>query len=241
MDGENMAKLVYVLDDDEYIRNIIEKFLVYEGFFVKKFRLGKELLDAFEEKKPDCFVLDVMLPDQTGFQVCTKIREQTNVPILFVSAKGEEMDRILGLEIGGDDYITKPFSGRELAVRVKSLIRRSTQLDDKAEVGEFKLGNLTFKLGEREILCTNDAMKFTTKEYDLFLLLAKNAPKAFSREELLRKIWKWEIIDGTRSVDDLVKRIRKKLSEVVSEVAIKTVFGYGYKVVNEIRHESDED
>jgi len=228
-----MSKLVFVLDDDEHIRSIIEKFLVYEGFRVEKFRAGNELLGVIEERQPDCYVLDVMLPDISGFSVCTKIREKGNVPILFVSAKGEETDRILGLEIGGDDYITKPFSGRELAVRVKSLIRRSIQVEASEDVGTFTLGNLTFKLTEREIVGDSGPVPFTSKEYDLFVLLSRNATKAFSREELLRKIWKWEVIEGTRSVDDLVKRIRKKLAEARSTVEIKTVFGFGYKVVDE--------
>ncbi|MDD3477888.1 MAG: response regulator transcription factor [Candidatus Izemoplasmatales bacterium] len=225
-----MAKLVYVLDDDENIRNIIEKFLMYEGFQVEKYKTGTELLRAYELNRPDCFVIDIMLPDMSGFKVCQKIREESNIPILFVSAKGEEMDRILGLEIGGDDYITKPFSGRELAVRVKALLRRSVNTALMEELGTFQLGNLTFQLDQREVSCLGEPMVFTAKEYDLFVLLSKNSPKAFSREELFRLVWKWEVIDGTRSVDDLVKRIRKKLASCNSLVEIKTVFGFGYKV-----------
>jgi len=225
-----LAKLVYVLDDDENIRNIIEKFLVYEGFQVEKYRNGTDLLRAYELKKPDCFVIDIMLPDISGFKVCQQIREDSNIPILFVSAKGEEMDRILGLEIGGDDYITKPFSGRELAVRVKALLRRSVNTSLLENLGEFQLGNLNFQLDQREIYCEGTPIVFTAKEYDLFVLLSQNSPKAFSREELFRLVWKWEVIDGTRSVDDLVKRIRKKIASINSLVEIKTVFGYGYKV-----------
>jgi DNA-binding response OmpR family regulator len=236
-----LAKLVYVLDDDEHIRTLIEKFLVYEGFQVKTFKTGQSLLLALEANKPDCFVLDVMLPDVSGFQICTKIRQESNIPILFVSAKGEEMDRILGIELGGDDYVTKPFSGRELAVRVKALLRRSAHSDSSTEMGEFLLGNMTFKLDQREIVVNEQPISFTAKEYDLFLLLAKNSPKAFSREELLRKIWKWEVIDGTRSVDDLVKRIRRKLLEAFADVEIKTVFGFGYKVSSEVKRDLDEN
>jgi len=147
-----LGKLVYVLDDDENIRNIIEKFLMYEGFQVEKFRTGTDLLKAVELNKPDCFVIDIMLPDMSGFKVCQRIREDSNIPILFVSAKGEEMDRILGLEIGGDDYITKPFSGRELAVRVKALLRRSVNTTLMEDLGTFQIGNLVFKLDQREIL-----------------------------------------------------------------------------------------
>jgi DNA-binding response OmpR family regulator len=236
-----MSKLVYVLDDDEHIRGIIEKFLVYEGFTVEKFKNGNELLEAVEENVPDCCVIDVMLPDINGFSVCTRIREKSTVPILFVSAKGEETDRILGLEIGGDDYITKPFSGRELAVRVKSLIRRSIQVETSDDSGTFTLGNLTYRLTERIIASEDRPISFTSKEYDLFVLLSRSPNKAFSREELLRKIWKWEVIEGTRSVDDLVKRIRKKLSEAKSTVEIKTVFGFGYKVVDESGMRHDEN
>jgi len=225
-----LAKLVYVLDDDENIRNIIERFLVYEGFDVAKYKNGTDLLKAYELKKPDCFVIDIMLPDMSGFKVCQRIREESNIPILFVSAKGEEMDRILGLEIGGDDYITKPFSGRELAVRVKALLRRSVNTSLMEDLGVFTLGNLTFQLDQREVYYKNEPLVFTAKEYDLFVLLSKNSPKAFSREELFRLVWKWEVIDGTRSVDDLVKRIRKKLSLINSLLEIKTVFGFGYKV-----------
>ncbi len=235
-----MAKLVYVLDDDEHIRLLIEKFLVYEGFSVKTFKNGESLLEASSLSKPDCYVLDVMLPDMSGFQICTKIRQESNIPILFVSAKGEEMDRILGIELGGDDYITKPFSGRELAVRVKALLRRSSQTEVGHDLGDFTLGNCTFDLNQREIRTTMP-IPFTAKEYDLFLLLAKNSPKAFSREELLRKIWKWEVIDGTRSVDDLVKRIRRKLAEANADVEIKTVFGFGYKVAADGKKDDHEN
>lgn len=236
-----MGKLVYVLDDDEYIRNIIEKFLIYEGFQVEKFRNGTDLLKTYEIKKPDCFVIDIMLPDMSGFKICQMIRAESNIPILFVSAKGEEMDRILGLEIGGDDYITKPFSGRELAVRVKALLRRSLNTVSLEELGEFHLGNLRYFMDQRVISCDDHQIEFTAKEYDLFLLLSKNSPKAFSRDELFRLVWKWEVIDGTRSVDDLVKRIRKKISSVNSGIEIKTVFGFGYKVVEKESLENDED
>lgn len=229
-----MAKLVFVLDDDENIRNIIEKFLMYEGFQVEKFKTGTDLLKTFELKSPDCFVIDIMLPDMSGFKVCQQIRQESNIPILFVSAKGEETDRILGLEIGGDDYITKPFSGRELAVRVKALLRRSATSSQIEDLGEFRLGNLLFQMDQRVISCNEEQIIFTAKEYDLFLLLSKNSPKAFSREDLFRLVWKWEVIDGTRSVDDLVKRIRKKIATVSCNVEIKTVFGYGYKVLEKV-------
>jgi DNA-binding response OmpR family regulator len=236
-----LAKLVYVLDDDEHIRTLIEKFLVYEGFSVQTFKSGEALLERYQLSKPDCFVLDVMLPDVSGFQMCTKIRQESTIPILFVSAKGEEMDRILGIELGGDDYLTKPFSGRELAVRVKALLRRSAQTEPVQELGEFALGNLAFKLDQRVIAVGEAAIPFTTKEYDLFLLLSRSSPKAFSREELLRKVWKWEVIDGTRSVDDLVKRIRRKLLDAGADVSIKTVFGFGYKVIAEPKREEHEN
>lgn len=233
-----MNKLVFVLDDDEYIRNLVEKFLIFEGFSVESFKNGNELLSRLDSKVPDCFVLDVMLPDINGFNLCKIIRSKHTVPILFLSAKGDETDRILGIEIGGDDYLTKPFSGRELAVRVKSLIRRSTHTEKNVGLGSFELGNLHYELSERVIRVNTQEIKLTTKEYDLFLLLSIESPKAFSREELLKKIWKWEVIEGTRSVDDLVKRIRKKLAEVNSSVQITTVFGYGYKVsVEEINNE----
>lgn len=236
-----MAKLIYVLDDDEHIRALIEKFLVYEGFLVKTFASGESLLRENKETLPDCYVLDVMLPDMSGFQLCTKLRQEGNIPILFVSAKGDEMDRILGIELGGDDYVTKPFSGRELAVRVKALLRRSSLSEAHQDHGVFTLGNCHFDLNQRVIQSNDHMIPFTAKEYDLIWLLASQSPKAFSREELLKKIWKWEVIDGTRSVDDLVKRIRRKLLEANADVEIKTVFGFGYKVVTEGKKEHHED
>ncbi len=226
-----MGKMVFVLDDDEYIRNLVEKFLVFEGFSVQTFKSGSELLSRLDSLMPDCFVLDIMLPDTNGLDLCRIIRSKSMIPILFISAKGEESDRIIGIEIGGDDYLTKPFSGRELAVRVKSLIRRSVHSETQSTPGSFMLGNLYFDMSSRVVKTENHELKLTTKEYDLFLLLSQNSPKAFSREELLRKIWKWEVIDGTRSVDDLVKRIRKKLSEIGSTAQISTVFGFGYKII----------
>jgi len=226
-------KLIYVVDDEQNIRDLIRDYLVNSGFKVETFEDGISVLEAFKSVHADMLILDIMMPEMDGLTVCKEVRKLSNVPVIMVSAKDDEIDKIIGLEIGGDDYIAKPFSPRELVSRVKSVFRR---VDDKIqppiEKNILKISDVTIYIDERKVVANSTEVEFTSKEYSLFLFLCENRNKVFNREQLISSIWGYEFIGDTRAVDDLVKRIRKKLIDSTSEIEIKTVWGYGYKIVD---------
>ncbi|MEI6601993.1 MAG: response regulator transcription factor [Clostridia bacterium] len=226
-------KLIYVVDDEQNIRDLIREYLINSGYRVETFDNGEDVLEAFKRNPADMLILDIMMPEMDGLTVCKEVRKICNVPIIMVSAKDDEIDKIIGLEIGGDDYIAKPFSPRELVSRVKSVFRR---VDEKAstplEKNKLKIADISIFLDERKVVSNLTEIEFTSKEYSLFLFLCENKNKVFNREQLISSIWGYEFIGDTRAVDDLVKRIRKKLTEAASEIEIKTVWGYGYKIVD---------
>lgn len=222
-------KKIFVVDDEKNIRDIIKKYLVKEGYDVVTFPDANNVISEIKRQSPDLIVLDVMMPEIDGLELCKEIRKFTDIPIIFVSARDEEFDRILGLEIGGDDYLSKPFSPRELVVRIKIILRRISKSDNnKNEVINIK--DLKLYPERRYVEKDNEEIKLTSKEYDLlyFLVLNKNMP--FTRDNLIEKIWGYDYIGDIRMIDDLVKRIRKKLKDINSTAEISTVWGYGYKV-----------
>lgn len=237
-------KHIFVVDDEEKIRKLIEAYLKKEGYQVSTYVDGQEALEAFEEEKPDMLIIDIMMPRLNGLELCKNIRKKSDIPIIIVSAKDEELDRILGLELGSDDYLSKPFSPRELVVRVKNLFRRYQHVENTKD--EIKKEEYTIKNNmEQEVLtCKNlmlDKRKrnvfiegkesvFTGKEFELLAMLLKYRSQALHREQILDVVWGYEYIGESRLVDDVVKRIRKKLKDAGSEVAIDTVWGYGYKI-----------
>lgn len=223
-----MGKLIYIIDDEENIRELISKYLLKEGYSVKMFKNGDELLTAIRIERPDMLVLDIMMPGMDGFELCREIRKDNNVPIIFVSAKDEEFDRILGIELGGDDYLSKPFSPRELVVRIKAIFRRMEPQAENRNV--INIENIRMLKDERRVLCDAFNIEFTNKEYDLLLFLAENKNRVYTREQLLNSVWGYDYIGDARAIDDLVKRIRKKLVEKGSTLEIKTVWGYGYRI-----------
>jgi len=226
-------KLIYVVDDEQNIRDLIKEYLINSGFKVETFQSGIEVLEAFKQTPADMLILDIMMPEMDGLTVCKEVRKICNVPVIMVSAKDDEIDKIIGLEIGGDDYIAKPFSPRELVSRVKSVFRR---VDEKVTAPEEKnkllISDIIIYLDERKVVSNQTEIEFTSKEFSLFLYLCENKNKVFNREQLISSIWGYEFIGDTRAVDDLVKRIRKKLTEAASEIEIKTVWGYGYKIID---------
>jgi len=226
-------KLIYVVDDEQNIRDLIREYLINSGYRVETFDNGEDVLEAFKRNPADMLILDIMMPEMDGLTVCKEVRKICNVPVIMVSAKDDEIDKIIGLEIGGDDYIAKPFSPRELVSRVKSVFRR---VDEKTstplEKNKLKIADISIFLDERKVVSNLTEIEFTSKEYSLFLFLCENKNKVFNREQLISSIWGYEFIGDTRAVDDLVKRIRKKLTEAASEIEIKTVWGYGYKIVD---------
>ncbi|KAB3530481.1 response regulator transcription factor [Alkaliphilus pronyensis] len=221
-------KKIFVVEDEFNIRELIKKYLEKEGYSVITFQDGSLIMEEIHRLKPDLLVLDIMLPGINGLELCKEIRKESNLPIIFVSARDEEFDRILGLEIGGDDYLSKPFSPRELVARVKNIFRRlqSASIEDK----EINLKNIKLLTNRRYVECNGEELKLSNKEYELFEFLCKHQNQPFTREQLQERVWGYDYISDSRIVDDLVKRLRKKLKEKESQVDITTVWGYGYRV-----------
>ncbi len=223
------AKLIYIADDEVNICNIMKSFLVKEGYQVQTYYDGRNLLEAFKKQPADLLILDIMMPELDGYSLCSGIREFSHVPIIIVSAKDSETDRILGLNLGGDDYLTKPFSPLELVARVRSIFRR-IDLDKSSEstVNCICAGDLSLYPEKRIILCHGKALNFTTMEFNLMQYLISNKNRAISREELLNRIWGFEAETGTRATDDMIKRVRGKLAEAGSRLVIETLWGFGF-------------
>ncbi|KAB3531066.1 response regulator transcription factor [Alkaliphilus serpentinus] len=221
-------KKIFVVEDEFNIRDLIKRYLEKEGYNVITFQDGTLILQEIKRLKPDLLVLDIMLPGINGLELCKEIRKESNIPIIFVSARDEEFDRILGLEIGGDDYLSKPFSPRELVARVKNIFRRlqTAIIEDK----EIEVKDIKLFTSRRYVECNGEEIKLSNKEYELFEFLCKHQSIPFTREQLQEKVWGYEYICDSRIVDDLVKRLRKKLKEKESLVDIITVWGYGYKI-----------
>lgn len=229
-----MQKLIFVCDDEENIRELIRPYLLREGYDVETFEDGEALIKAFELKEPDMIVLDIMMPGISGLDICRELRKISEVPIILVSARDDTFDKVLGLELGSDDYIAKPFSPRELLARIKTIFRRIKEPAPKEEaeskLQDIQIRDILIKSGERVVYKGQDALDFTIKEYDLFFFLMSNKNMVFNRDQLLTAVWGEDFFGDSRSVDDLVKRIRKKLAAAGSELEITTVWGYGYKI-----------
>lgn len=221
-------KKIFVVDDDPDIAEIIKKYLEREGFAVRVFGGARGLLEVLDRELPDMFILDIMMPGMDGLELCREIRRRGDVPIIFVSARGEEVDRILGLELGGDDYLTKPFSPRELVARVRTVLRRAPVSASSGEA--VRLGDLNIYPDRREVVAGGGTLELTVKEFDLLYLLAKHAGQALSREQILDRVWGYDYVGDTRAVDDVVKRLRRKMKERGARTRVVTVWGYGYKI-----------
>ncbi len=223
-----MSKLIYIADDEKNIRDIIEGFLIKEGFDTCCFETGDDLLSTFYDKPCDLVVLDIMMPGKSGLEVCTALRQKNNVPIIMVSARDSELDKITGLSIGSDDYLTKPFSPMELVLRVKSMFRR-IDIERGAQNNEcISFKDLKLDASLRSCTFNDINIMLTPMEYELLFYMFNNSNKAIRREELLKNVWKFEDTVDTRAVDDVVKRLRKKIEK--TNVKISTVWGYGFKL-----------
>lgn len=222
-------KHILVVDDKKNIRELIRKYLEKEGFRVTARDSGEGLLRELDSLLPDLLVLDIMLPGVDGLELCREIRRKSELPIVFVSARDEEFDRILGLELGGDDYLTKPFSPRELVARVKNIFKRLEKPSYNDEE-VFQLRDIKLYPARRYVEKNGQEIHFTTREFDLLEFLLRNKNHSFTRDHLIERIWGYDYPGDGRNVDDLVKRIRKKLSECGSQAEITTVWGYGYRI-----------
>ena len=221
-------KMIYIADDEENIRNLIKAYLIKEGYKVQAYNTGDKLLEAFNAARPDMVILDIMMPGSDGYEICREIRKKSRIPIIFISAKDEEIDRILGLELGSDDYISKPFSPREMVVRVKNIFKRIDEKEEEKQV--INCRDLVINVNERSVKINGVELDITNKEYELLYLLCVNKNQAFSREKIIEKIWGYDYVGEARPVDDLIKRLRKKLKTEKGTFKIKTIWGYGYKV-----------
>lgn len=224
-------KKVLIVEDEKSISDIIKFNLVKEGFEVETAYDGEEGLKKALSTQPDLILLDVMLPMMDGFQVCKKVRETSSVPILMLTAKEEEVDKVLGLELGADDYITKPFGMRELIARIKANIRRTELVDssklEPSNVQEF--GNLAVDMNRYEVRKDGQALELTLREFELLKYLAERENKVFSREQLLEEVWGYEYYGDIRTVDVTVRRLREKLEDDSSNPTyIMTKRGIGY-------------
>jgi DNA-binding response OmpR family regulator len=229
-----MKERIYVADDDKNIRDLIAGFLQSDGFETEVFENGDDLLRAFSVRPADMLILDIMMPGTDGLALCTKIRSEHSVPIIIVSARDSELDRITGITVGSDDYLVKPFSPVELVARVKAIFRRMEI--DMAPKGDSILGfgDITVRPGERQALLKGERLDLTPTEFALLAYLIKNRSRAVPREELLKNVWGFEADIDTRATDDVIKRLRKKLRD--SSVSITSVWGFGFKLeLGEVR------
>lgn len=228
-------KLIYVADDEKNIQELIMMFLKKEGYEVDTFSDGESLLHTFKKIPADMIILDIMMPKLDGLSLCTEIRKISNIPIIIISAKDSEADKIAGLMLGSDDYMTKPFSPVELMLRVKSIFRRiELETTPKALHTDITVSDVTIFTEARYATCKGNDLKLTPMEFALLLYLFQNINKGISRDELLTKIWGFDNEVDTRATDDMIKRIRKKLLSVGSDLKIDTLWGYGFMIKDKI-------
>lgn len=235
-----MPKLIYIADDEENIRSLMKTFLENEGYEVRVFADGYSIRQAVDLKMPDLIILDVMMPGDDGLKVCAGIRKISSVPIIIVSAKDSPIDRVNGLTLGSDDYMTKPFLPLELTARVKALFRRAELAKEGSREREkepCECGNIVLDPQSRKAYIENEVISLTPTEFDFLLYLMERKGAAVSKKELLEQVWGYAAAPGDlRITDDLVKRLRKKLKIQNAAAAVETVWGYGYRVTeNEIR------
>lgn len=220
-------KKVLVVDDEENVVELLKLYLESEKYEVELAGDGVEALELAEKFKPDLIILDIMLPFIDGWQVARKLRENTDIPIIMLSAKGEESDKILGLNLGGDDYVTKPFSPGEVTARVRAILRRVKNEEQEKDILKFPY--LIIDFSKYEIISDGLKIISTPKEVEMLWLLASNVGRVFTRDQLLNKIWGYDYLGDSRTVDTHVKRLRRKIEKGHPYTYIQTVWGVGYK------------
>jgi len=226
-----MPRKVLIADDEQHILDTVGAYLKQDGFEVITVRNGRDAVYAFRHEKPDLVILDVMMPGTDGLLVCAEIRSRHNVPIIIVSARDSELDRVTGIAMGGDDYLVKPFSPIELTARVKALFRR-IQLDRAPSLASLlTYGEITLNLDARSCTAKAGPIDLTPTEFVLLSYMFENSARAVSREELLKNVWKFDFEADTRATDDVLKRLRKKLTQ--TNVRIASVWGFGFKLALE--------
>lgn len=230
--------IIAVVDDDENIRKLIEAYLQKENFETVGLATAEEAWILWKSKPPAMWVMDIMLPGMDGYELCRRIRAEGEVPIIMISAKDTEVDKIMGLELGSDDYMVKPFSPRELVARVKRHLERWIKTTGQqlvkpvrhdAKPDQIKAGDLQLKLLERRAFWRGDEVELTSKEFQIVKILAEHPNRAFTRDELLTFVWGEDYFGSDRAVDHLIKRLRKK----IDQLPIESVWGHGYRMREE--------
>ena len=239
MDGQNLLKKddtgnnktrVLVIDDEENVCELIALYFEKAGYEVVCAGSGSDGIEMIRTQKPELVILDLMLPDMDGLDVCKEVRRNSNVPLIMLTARVDEVDRVLGLEMGADDYVTKPFSPRELLARVKAVLRRAAYVPSPDEQQILNLPGLAVSRISREVIVGDQRVDLTPKEFDLLWYLASNRNRVFTREQLLEQVWAYQEFYGDeRTVDQHIKRLRRKIETNGSPCRITTIWGVGYK------------
>jgi DNA-binding response OmpR family regulator len=231
-----LAEKILVVEDEPALQETLAYNLNRQGYQVETAADGHTALRLARERHPDLIVLDIMLPGLDGFEVCRVLRQEMNTPILMLTARDEEIDRVIGLEMGADDYLTKPFSMREFLARVKAQLRRVRLIREEMDSGDalpreiIHFGNLTLDLNRREVMLQDHPLSLKPKEFDLLLFLARHRGQVLSRELILERVWGWDFTGGSRTVDVHVRWLREKIETDPAEPArIVTVRGAGYR------------
>lgn len=223
---------ILIVDDDNNICELLRLYLEKEGYSVSIAKTGMEAVRTFAMQQPDLMLLDIMLPELDGWQVCREIRKYSNKPIIMLTAKGETFDKVLGLELGADDYITKPFETKEVLARIKAVLRRSGSLNTEEvaeEIKQVSYDKLVINLTNYELRVDGRRVEAPPKEMELLYHLASNPNRVFTRDQLLDEVWGFDYYGDSRTVDVHVKRIREKLEGVSDRWELKTVWSVGYK------------
>lgn len=226
-----MNELIYIADDETNIRDVVKSFLESEGYRVTAFEDGDQLLAAFQEEPCDLIILDIMMPGSSGFEVCREIRNKSTVPIIMLTARDSDLDYATGINLGSDDYFTKPFSAMSLVMRVKAILRRieyERAGSSKASDSILVYSDIEINLQSKQVMLAGKLVELTPNEFSLLSYMLENSDRAVSREELLNNIWGYTCEVETRAADDTVRRLRKKLTD--GKAVIETVWGFGFRL-----------
>ena len=222
-----MAQRILIVDDEANIRDLVSLYLLKESFSIETASTGPEAIERFAEFGPSLVILDVMMPGMDGFEVCRELRRQTDTPILMLTSRNEDIDKIVGLELGADDYMTKPFNPREMVARVKAILRRFE--GGRRPQNALTVGNLKVDKARREVRIAETLINLRTKEFDLLVAFAESPGIALTRDDLLESVWGYDYAGETRTVDVHVQHLRSKI--LGADVSIETLRGVGYKLV----------
>lgn len=224
-----MSKIL-VVEDEESFRDALAFVLSKEGFEVKLVQDGQAALEAYEKEGADLILLDLMLPGVSGLEVCKSIRAKSNVPIIMVTAKNEEVDKVIGLELGADDYVTKPFSSRELVARIRAVLRRGSDTEVTSDYGILEVGPVRIDVDRHSVSVRGEAVSLPLKEFDLLELLVRNSGRVLTRGQLIDRVWGNNYVGDTKTLDVHIKRLRAKIEKDPAEPQhLLTVRGLGYK------------